>query len=161
MSDRANLGIRERKMDLELIVEQWLLYNMVAVSYKAIGKTKEAIHFLLEGIEKHPQCTSLHINAAIIYYDAKESDKAFSHAKRILQIVKDQQDEDTIEMLQNAADLFVAVGFLQGALLLYEQVFSCLFLMQQQEKIIIVKEQQEEIQSKIQEIKHYLGSTTS
>ncbi|CEG39302.1 FOG: TPR repeat [Plasmopara halstedii] len=83
MTEMANNIVRDRQLDLELLVEASSIYNMIGISYRKMGDVDKALDILRRGIELYPEETDLQINAALILKDMgnhKEADEQLKAA---------------------------------------------------------------------------------
>ncbi|RLN82233.1 hypothetical protein BBJ28_00015191 [Nothophytophthora sp. Chile5] len=78
-TERANAVVRERQLDLELLVQPSSIYNMLAVCYRKKGMADKALELLQQGIGLYPEETDMYVNAAMIL--AEHGEHAASDAQ--------------------------------------------------------------------------------
>ncbi len=72
------------------------------VTLETIGKYEEALKSFNKALEFKPKCFWLHLYRADVLSSLKRHGEAFEELEKLLLVIKDKQDEESIEIKKNA-----------------------------------------------------------
>ena len=75
------------------------------VALEAIGKYEEALKSFNKALELKPKCFWLHLYRADVLSSSKRHGEAFEELEKLLLVIKDKQDEESIEIKKTAGIL--------------------------------------------------------